>query len=62
MGNQPLSSYLQLYEFLPVLNEEQITKLRKIALGILDFSAFTNEEISSLETKLMERSYAMERS
>ncbi len=62
MGNQPLSSYLQLYKFLPVLNEEQITKLRKIALGILDFSAFTNEEISSLETKLMERSYAMERS
>jgi hypothetical protein len=62
MGNQPLSSYLQLYKFLPVLNEEQITKLRKIALGILDFSAFTNEEISSLETKLMERTYAMERS
>lgn len=44
--------YLDLYKYLPVLSEEQITKLRKIATGILGLNAFSDEELSTLENKL----------
>lgn len=44
--------YLDLYKYLPVLTEEQITKLRKIATGILGLNAFSDEELSTLENKL----------
>ena len=44
--------YLELYKYLSVLTEEQIIKLRKIATGILSLSAFTNEELNVLESKL----------
>lgn len=54
MGTQQLSSYMQLYKFLLVLSEEQIVKLRKIAVGILEFSAFSKEEIQMLEFKMGE--------
>jgi hypothetical protein len=53
MSIATISPYLDLYKYLPVLNEEQIRKLRKIAIGILDVSAFSDEEIHVLETKLL---------
>ena len=40
MGTQQLSSYLQLYKFLLVLSEEQIVKLRKIAVGTFRIFCF----------------------
>jgi len=48
--------YRRVLNFLQVLNEEQITKLRNIAIGVKDDSAFTEEEISDLELKSRERS------
>ena len=49
---QHISGYMDFYKYLMVLSEEQITKLRKIATGILHLSAFSQEEISMLETKI----------
>jgi hypothetical protein len=49
---QPISGYMQLYQYLQVLSEEQIIKLRKIGVGMLQLSAFTKEEIEQLEHKL----------
>lgn len=46
------SVYLQFYQYLLVLDAEQIKKLRKIAIGILDISAFNEEEIRMLDIKL----------
>jgi hypothetical protein len=46
------SGYLSLYKYLLLLSEEQITKLRKIAVGILTMSAFSEEEMHMLETRL----------
>jgi len=46
------SGYLALYKYLLFLSEEQIIKLRKIAVGILSISAFTDEEMSLLESRL----------
>ena len=51
----PRTSYRHLYNFLLVLSEEQITKLRSIVIGTKDVSAFTDREIQELETKLRER-------
>jgi hypothetical protein len=52
MNNTPqLSEYLYLYQYLQELSEEQIIKLRKIAIGILKLSAFSKEEIDLLEKK-----------
>ncbi len=47
-----VSDYMQLYQYLPVLSVEQIMKLRKIAIGILDISSFTEDEKHQLEEKL----------
>lgn len=56
MGTQQTtSSYMQLYKFLLVLSEEQIVKLRKIAIGILELSAFSREEIQLLEYKMQQQ-------
>lgn len=49
---QPISGYMQLYQYLQVLSEEQIIKLRKIGIGMLQLSAFSKEEIEQLELKL----------
>jgi hypothetical protein len=49
---QPISGYMQFYQYLQVLSEEQIIKLRKIGVGMLQLSAFTKEEIEQLEYKL----------
>jgi hypothetical protein len=49
------SSHHQLYDFLPVLNAEQITKLRNIVIGAKSPSAFSSEEIDELKSKLKQR-------
>jgi hypothetical protein len=49
------SGYLSLYKYLLVLSEDQITKLRKIAVGILTMSAFSDEEMNVLENRLHAR-------
>jgi hypothetical protein len=54
-NNQQSNGYLDLYKYLLVLTEGQITKLRNIALGILSPSSFTNAEIQDLENNLMRR-------
>jgi hypothetical protein len=46
-----LSGYLDLYEYLSVLTEEQITKLRRIAVGILPLSAFSPDELQQLDAR-----------
>ena len=51
-STQAPTTYLDLYKYLLVLTEGQITKLRNIALGILTPSSFTNAEIQDLETNL----------
>lgn len=48
----PVSDYMKLYKYLPVLNGDQILKLRRIAIGVLDLSVFSKEEIRVLESKL----------
>ena len=48
-------NYRYLYNFLLVLNEEQITKLRSIVIGTKDVTAFSEREIQELETKLKEK-------
>jgi hypothetical protein len=45
-------SYHYLYNFLLVLNEDQIFKLRNIAIGTKNLSAFSENEIRELEIKL----------
>ena len=48
--------YKRVLNFLQVLNEEQITKLRNVAIGVGDDTAFTEDEIHDLELKHRERS------
>ncbi len=49
------SSYHHLYNFLTVLNEEQITKLRRVVTGSKNLDSFTETEILELEVKLKEK-------
>jgi hypothetical protein len=49
------NNYRHLYNFLLVLNGEQITKLRSIVIGTKDVTAFSEGEIQDLETKLREK-------
>lgn len=49
---QAVTSYRFLYNFLLVLTEEQIFKLRNIAIGIKNLSSFSEHEIRELEIKL----------
>jgi hypothetical protein len=51
----PRYSYRYLYNFLLVLNDEQITKLRSIVIGTKDLNSFSEREIEELETKLKEK-------
>ena len=51
--------YHRVLNFLQVLNEEQITKLRNLAIGVKDTSAFSEEEIIDLELKYRERSVSI---
>ena len=48
-------SYHYLYNFLLVLNEDQIFKLRNIAIGTKTLSAFSEHEIRELKVKLDEK-------
>jgi hypothetical protein len=52
----PVSDYMKLYKYLSVLDNDQVWKLRKIAIGILNMSAFSPEEIDVLESKLLPES------
>jgi hypothetical protein len=45
--------YLKLYNYLLVMDETQIRKLRKIVTGILPLQAFTEDEIHLLETRAL---------
>ena len=50
------SNYRHLYNFLRVLNEEQIKKLRRVVVGSQDVNSFTETEIRELEEKLEQTS------
>ncbi len=50
--------YRRVRDFLQVLNEEQITRLRNLAIGVGDNPAFTEEEIRELEWKFNERRFS----
>lgn len=50
------ANYHHLYNFLRVLNEEQIKKLRRVVVGSQDVDSFTESEIRELEVKLKETS------
>lgn len=52
---QPTTSYRYLYNYLLVLTEDQIFKLRNIAIGTKSLSAFSEGEIRELEVKLDEK-------
>jgi hypothetical protein len=54
-GNENTISYRYLYNFMLVLNEDQIFKLRNIAIGTNTLSAFSDHEIRELELKLDEK-------
>lgn len=43
------SNYRKLYDYLLFMNEQQILKLMKIAVGILPLQAFSDEEINVLK-------------
>ena len=45
------NDYHFFYNFLLVMSEEQIQKLRRIILGIEKISSFTEKEIEELEKK-----------
>ena len=47
--------YRRVRDFLQVLNEEQLTRLRNLAIGVSDNTTFTEEEIRELEWKYNER-------
>jgi hypothetical protein len=47
-----ISDYLEMYQYLPVLDDEQIFKLRNVAIGILDMTAFSEEEMLTLESRI----------
>jgi len=47
--------YLQFYKYLLVLTDQQIVKLRNMAIGLSGTGSFSEEEIHVLEAKLMIR-------
>lgn len=47
----PRTDYHFFYNFLLVMSEEQIQKLRRIIVGIENISSFTENEIEELEIK-----------
>ena len=48
----PKTDYHFFYNFLLVMNEEQIQKLRRIIIGIEKPSAFSENEIEDLEKRV----------
>jgi hypothetical protein len=47
----PKTDYHFFYDFLLVMSEEQIQKLRRIMVGIENISSFSENEIEELEKK-----------
>ncbi|HUR10536.1 MAG TPA: hypothetical protein VM012_04170 [Flavitalea sp.] len=50
-----LNDYHQLYNYLLVLSEDQIFKLRDIAIGVKKITSFSDSELAELETELKNR-------
>ena len=50
-----LKDYHKLYDYLLVLNEDQIFKLRDVAIGSKKISSFSKAEIEELDTELKKR-------
>ena len=48
----PKTDYHFFYDFLLVMSEEQIQKLRRIILGIESISSFSENEIEELEERI----------
>ena len=48
----PKTDYHFFYDFLLVMSEEQIQKLRRIILGIENISSFSQIEIEELEERI----------
>ena len=49
----PVYKHQDLYDYIIVMDNEQIWKLRKIAIGVLREDAFSEQEIALLEAKLL---------
>lgn len=49
--NNP-GDYHWLYKYMVIMTDRQIERLRNIALGLQDLSAFSAEEIQELENKI----------
>ena len=49
---QVKEGYYALYKYINILTDTQINKLRHIAMGMLQVSDFTEEEIFELEQKI----------
>jgi hypothetical protein len=58
-ANQP--THTSLYKYLLVMNEEQITRLRKIVTGNLSLNVFSDQEVHVLEAKLLLTQHAPSR-
>lgn len=54
-STQSITNYRSLYDYLVVLTDEQISKLRNIAIGTKNLSSFSEGEIRELEMKLNEK-------
>jgi hypothetical protein len=52
----PKTDYHFFYDFLLVMSEEQIQKLRRIILGIENISSFSEIEIEELEERIGKKS------
>ncbi|MBA4167593.1 MAG: hypothetical protein H0X41_08645 [Chitinophagaceae bacterium] len=50
-----LSDYLGMYQYLPVLDGEQIFRLRNVAIGVLDMSVFSEEELHALKSRMQQQ-------
>ena len=51
----PKTDYHFFYNFLLVMNEEQIKKLRRVIIGIEKLSAFSENEIEDLEKRVSQK-------
>lgn len=55
----PKTDYHFFYDFLLVMSEDQIQKLRRIILGIEKISSFTDNEIEELEKRAGHKNHSL---
>ena len=55
----PKTDYHFFYDFLLVMSEDQIQKLRRIILGIENISSFSQTEIEELEGRISKKNKAV---